>query len=254
MNPETHTCDCGYTWRHGQIGTHLCGPQYRKTIAELRAAAAPQVVADERAVQSAFEKAAGGCVFGDAARLDSAQEWFRQGYRAALAAALVQAQEPVGTIVAVRTAGVMDCFPILKVQWARNMPQEGTELYTAPVQPVAVTDGWKDRLYSALDAEFALREGPKRDEDGQRMGIVINDTQVGVEFAMRWVEQNIFAVAPAAQVDALNARRYEYLRSDDEGIEFRDYGSFPHPWRSDCPSGEELDKIIDSAIAAKAAS
>lgn len=32
MNPETHSCDCGYTWRHGNSGTHLCGPQYRSTI------------------------------------------------------------------------------------------------------------------------------------------------------------------------------------------------------------------------------
>lgn len=32
MNPETHSCDCGYTWRHGHSGTHLCGPQYRATI------------------------------------------------------------------------------------------------------------------------------------------------------------------------------------------------------------------------------
>lgn len=32
MNPETHSCDCGYTWRHGHNGTHLCGPQYRATI------------------------------------------------------------------------------------------------------------------------------------------------------------------------------------------------------------------------------
>lgn len=32
MNPETHSCDCGYTWCHGHDGTHLCGPQYRATI------------------------------------------------------------------------------------------------------------------------------------------------------------------------------------------------------------------------------
>lgn len=38
INPETHTCDCGFTWLHGQNGSHQCGPNYRKTIAELRAA------------------------------------------------------------------------------------------------------------------------------------------------------------------------------------------------------------------------
>lgn len=37
----------------------------------------------ERLVQAAFKKAAGGCIFGDASRLDSAQDWFSQGYRAA---------------------------------------------------------------------------------------------------------------------------------------------------------------------------
>ena len=58
-------------------------------------------------------------------------------------------------------------------------------------------------------------------------------------------------VAVVAHGDVLNAKRYEYLRSDSEGIEFRDYGTTPNQWRSDCPSGEELDKIIDAAIAAK---
>lgn len=51
MNPEFHDCECGHRWRHGQSGAHDCGPYYRQTIRHLRdAAAAPQVVADERAV------------------------------------------------------------------------------------------------------------------------------------------------------------------------------------------------------------
>lgn len=40
MNPTTHTCDCGYTWLHGQDGSHNCSGYYRKTIADLHAALA----------------------------------------------------------------------------------------------------------------------------------------------------------------------------------------------------------------------
>lgn len=32
-----HTCDCGFEWIHGQSGKHLCGPHYRKQVAQLRA-------------------------------------------------------------------------------------------------------------------------------------------------------------------------------------------------------------------------
>lgn len=38
MNPETHTCDCGFTWKHGRSGSHSCTPHYQSKIAELRAA------------------------------------------------------------------------------------------------------------------------------------------------------------------------------------------------------------------------
>ena len=37
-NPETHTCECGYTWRQGQDGSHSCSPYYRKRIAALEVA------------------------------------------------------------------------------------------------------------------------------------------------------------------------------------------------------------------------
>lgn len=49
--------------------------------------------------------------------------------------------------------------------------------------------------------------------------------------------------------DALDAARYRKLRSSDEGIEFRD--TLSGRWRSDCPSGDELDKVLDAAIAAE---
>lgn len=113
------------------------------------AAAAPQVVADERAalsIQSAFEKAAGGCIFGDASRLEAAQDWFKQGY---LAAAPVQAQEPVacktcGGAGIVRD-GEIDHYPDGTpymhgpVECVKECPDCAKPV--APVQPVAVPDG-----------------------------------------------------------------------------------------------------------------
>lgn len=82
-----------------------------------------------------------------------------------------------------------------------------------PVVPAPID--WKDRLYVAMNAEFALRGGPKRDEDGQRMGMVIDDTQVGVEFAMSFFEQNMLAAPsleaqPAGEVER-DAARYRWL-------------------------------------------
>lgn len=35
-NPETHVCECGFTWRHGHSGSHQCAPYYRARIAELQ--------------------------------------------------------------------------------------------------------------------------------------------------------------------------------------------------------------------------
>lgn len=32
---RTHTCECGFTWKHGLSGSHICGPYYRERIAEL---------------------------------------------------------------------------------------------------------------------------------------------------------------------------------------------------------------------------
>lgn len=76
-------------------------------------------------------------------------------------------------------------------------------LYAIPVaaQPSEASPDWKDRLYAAMDAEFKLRSSAARDEDGQRIGMRRDDTQIGVEFAMRWVEKNMLA-APTAAVSA----------------------------------------------------
>src|SRR4051812_15845581 len=38
-------CDCGFTWQHGQSGSHGCTEHYQRTIADLRAAISRQSVA-----------------------------------------------------------------------------------------------------------------------------------------------------------------------------------------------------------------
>lgn len=76
----------------------------------------------------------------------------------------------------------------------------------AAAAPKVVADewalDWKDRLYAALDSRLSLYESLERDTDGQRMGLRDNDTQLGVEFAMRWFEQNMLASSAAAPVQA----------------------------------------------------
>lgn len=74
--------------------------------------------------------------------------------------------------------------------------------WTAPVQPDQrqAPEGWQDRLYAAMNSEFHRRESSERDGDGQRFGMRIDDTQVGVEFAVSWLEKNMpTAPAPKAQ-------------------------------------------------------
>ena len=34
-NPETHTCQCGHTWKHGAHGGHSCSTYYQATIEKL---------------------------------------------------------------------------------------------------------------------------------------------------------------------------------------------------------------------------
>ena len=62
-----------------------------------------------------------------------------------------------------------------------------------------VAGDWKERLYAAMDAEFKLYGSTVRDTDSQRLGMRNDDTQIGVEFAMKWFEKNIPAALAATQ-------------------------------------------------------
>ncbi len=37
MSELSYVCNCGFTWDHGQSGTHRCSEGYRKQIATLKA-------------------------------------------------------------------------------------------------------------------------------------------------------------------------------------------------------------------------
>jgi hypothetical protein len=84
--------------------------------------------------------------------------------------------------------------PVITCDGVRNV----IPLYAAPVaaQPSEAQPDWKARLYAAMDAEFALHGSTARDADGQRFGMRLDDTQIGVEFAMGWLENNRLIAAP----------------------------------------------------------
>lgn len=164
-NTEMHDCECGFRWRHGKSGAHDCGPQYRQTIRELRAAAAPQAVADERA---AFEKAMNDLRFFPA-ELDFSRtpspggrdeyankhlESCWNGWQAR-AAAPVQAQEPVAWKVG---DDVFDTLTEAKLN-VRNPELTPEPLYRALVRPVAVPDGWRDAALESAVQAVAERAG-----------------------------------------------------------------------------------------------
>ena len=64
-------------------------------------------------------------------------------------------------------------------------------LFTAPPAPVAVVlpNGWQDTLFEEMERRFALRK--MIDDDH----MVNDDTQVGVEFAIEWIEACLDATA-----------------------------------------------------------
>lgn len=45
-------------------------------------------------------------------------------------------------------------------------------------------ENWEEQLLDEMDRRFRL---PKRDEES----MVIDDTQIGVEFAIEWVKKNL---------------------------------------------------------------
>lgn len=114
--------------------------------------------------------------------------------RAALAAAPVQAQEPIGEVAAQgRFTSNVDWF-------SGYMPPIGTKLYTAPVQPVAVPDGEVIKAAQALldehksacltDPMYALIEMAKDGEEATVSAALLADLFRAIDDA------------PAAQGDA----------------------------------------------------
>lgn len=95
-----------------------------------------------------------------------------------------------------------------------EVARQAMQVIAAASQVVAyerATD-WKDRLYAALEVEFALHASSERDADGQRMGLRFDDTQIGAEFAMRWFEQNA-SIQSAAPVQATEAQKQDGIEA-----------------------------------------
>lgn len=302
---KKHTCDCGFTWRHGHSGAHSCDPYYRKTIAELRAAAAPQVVADERKKQDGIEAAELQTL------LITEFECYRPTYPAGLmawakialldcsphrAAAPVQEQEPVDGILAT-TIELARCI------WRDNYKNEApdweplTDLAgvlsqidnmvcgmrrAAPVQPVAVPDGWKPiapeicpitgrKFWGNIDHPerglVATYGGPS---DTYSIPYLSDDNELRVERfdqdAGDWVEggepcgwysDEQPAAAPAAQGDAENLLATfidNVSQTFGSSIYFKEQPLCPFDgWEQ----AFDIDKWLDAAraaVAAKAAS
>lgn len=276
MNPETHTCDCGYTWRHGLSGAHSCGQYYRQTIAELRAAAAPQVVADERAAFDIW--------WADFA--DTHEEWpFADSgalrwaaYQAGRAAVPVQAQEPVRqTINPMGEDGnqwYFDCdghyIDVKKDADGKYSiffrdRSNGEEAWLdqadhASVQPVAVLDSWPTAEMVVRGAEQlhdCLRSsGVEHDFDANLRG-----TEIQQDIAESVFKSMIELAAPAAQGDAKeeiekllkSSQLHSILQKVDDARNTDDFGK-----RARAAFEELCEWIyeyrIDAAIAAKAAS
>lgn len=157
-------------------------------------AAAPQVVADERSQLTDKELADPEYM---RAYVESCNDSFNEAMkeivhlRAALAAAPVQAQEPAAEVT-VGGLGIFDIRPL--TLWA-ELPV-GTKLYRAPVQPVAVPDGWRAAIGSLMD--FApTNEGPL--PGMTRGGNWLRKHDV--------IEALSNIAAPAAQGDAETARQ-----------------------------------------------
>lgn len=231
-NIEMHDCECGFRWRHGKSGTHDCGPQYRQTIRELRAASAPQVVADERAAQAdsilgtTIELAR--CIWRDNYK-NEAPDW-----------------EPLTDL-----AGVLSQIDNMVCGMRR----------AAPVQPVAVPDGWRDAAMETAVQAVVERAGESEKID------VINAFD-----AIRSLKKNRHALpescssfaAPAAHGDAKDAERWrealQYVGADRSPALGCNYfvlrGIHAIPGTDLMRGGVagHFTDAIDAAIAAKAAS
>lgn len=68
-------------------------------------------------------------------------------------------------------------------EWIGENVTKEQPLYTSPPAPVAVLlpDDWQDKLFEEMERRFRLR---KFDDDH----MVVDDTQIGVEFAAAWID------------------------------------------------------------------
>ena len=219
-------------------------------------AAAPQVVADEPTAEDYsdmlraffFNYAAGG--YNDAGGLVSLEtakdklEWIVN--EAIQHAAPVQAQEELRSAL-IKLASVQR-------QLIDANATIAAVAINAPAQPVAVPDGWRDKLVG-LTVSMDVSTG---DDDAfhRVFGEVEGVMPQGDSHVILTVETSRNFAAPAAQGDALNAKRYEFLRDiATDTVEVSPYcvlGDGEGAGR--IIDGDELDSLIDAAIAAKAAS
>lgn len=150
------------------------------------------------------------------------------------AAAPVQAQEPVYQVSQPFPADPANTWRDASSD-AYDMSHPGRRriLYRAPVQPVAVPDG--------LTGEEIVKAAY------EKFGIVADDMEI-MEFV------NFVRSAPAAQGDAKDAERWRYFR-DSESLCGEVWNEIIHPDERGVKfHAKELDYWVDSDIAAKAAS
>lgn len=256
-------------------------------------AAAPQVVADERVFTEAMSKAmddasmAGSYTGINNSRLPINRAMFR----AALAAAPMQAQEPVLQMlldIALHAYNAMDnteenenglqwykpdfdalsaamdkldalpddrpgyvMGPAAKAEWALR--------HRAPVQPVAVPGGSREEFEKCLYS-FGQRvaQDVYKDIVGRTMDISGDKTRHVVKEVMadivgKGLIEDLIAAAPAAQGDAKDAERYRWLRDKSEPGICAFYLSVGKAFDGVKFNQATVDEAIDAQIAAIAA-
>lgn len=113
--------------------------------------------------------------------------------------------------------------------------------------PTALSNEFKEQfnklLTIAINAAFDCGEWDDDFNDGDYDSVF--EKSDAADVALRKFVFDALSAVGSSQ-DAKDAARYRWIRKDEEGIEFRDGLGI---WRSDCPSGDELDSIIDAAIA-----
>ena len=232
----------------------------RGCIEPLLAAAAPQVVADERAQNNPLAHTWPAEIFlqvGDCDRdaglsYDDARQgeitWCFESIdkgdvRYVRAVAPVQAQEPVAEKCDVGCKKASDCWD----------SDQCTKTWPAPVQPVAVPEGWR---------EFIENIATPRSEPLNSICSYRDNASRRVHMgALRAKAAELLAAAPAAQGYAKDAERMDFLVNHIVEVrkEQRYGSSFLFISQAQYDEGQEftgttLRAQIDAAIAAKATS